>query len=197
MSNDLNKPSQRTQVRGLTERVTSLEQNVARVLFGVNQRFQGFDQRMSSQEEIVAALVELNGVEEIERIINEKRIERARQQAKSEQDSLNEGIADGYIIPVEKVGKKSIIVVRYFDKDGKIIEPGRAQLVMPGVKPDFQEKLLGQSVGLKLDLDGGGWVELMEIYDVDEVKAAEVDAAKQKAAAEKAADTQPDQIKGA
>jgi hypothetical protein len=186
MSNGVVKQGLRQQQKGLSERVSGLEQSVARMLFGINQRFQGTDQRLSALEENSEALIELNGAEDISRIVQEKRVERARAQAEQEKASLDEGVKDGYVNATQAVGEKSIIVVRYTDKDGKVIEPGRAQLVIPGVQPKFKDQLLGKAVGLKMKLDDGGECELLEIYDVDEDKAREVMEAKQKAATEAA-----------
>lgn len=188
MSNGINKPSQRQQVRSISQRVESLEQNMARFLFAVNQQNQQIATDMNNAKEQLEALIELNGVEEVQRIINEKRVEKARVQAAQEKASLDEGIADGYVLTSEKIEEKSLIVGRYVGKDGTVVEPGRAQLVMPGIAPQYREKLLGQTVGFKLtDLPDGGSFEVLEIYNVDEAKANEVIQAKQKAQAEAAA----------
>ncbi len=172
----------RQQQRSLSERLTSMEQGVMRLTIGVHQWFQENGPKISSLEEQVSALVELSGPDEVTRVINERRIERARAQAEVEKKSLEEGVADGYVLPAEKVEEKSLIVGRYFDKEGQVTEPGRAQLVIPGVQPQFKEKLLGASPGIMLDLPDGGKFELLEIYTIDEAKAAEVMAAKQAAA---------------
>lgn len=186
MSNNLNKPGQRAVVRSLSERVNLLEQNTTRFVWAVNQQLQPLSQRLSVAEETLIALVALAGEEDVQSYINDRRVERAREQSDQEKASLDEGIADGYVASVEKIEEKSLIVGRYLDKDGKAMEPGRAQLVMPGIAPQFREKLLGQAVGTSLDLPEGGKFEVSEIYSIDEEKAKTVMEAKQKAAAEAA-----------
>jgi hypothetical protein len=188
MSNGLNKPGTRAQVRSISQRVETLEQNMARFLFAVNQQGQQQGQEIANLKEMVEGLVELNGAEEVQRIVNEKRVERARAQSAQEKASLDEGITDGYVIAAEKIEEKSLIVGRYVGKDGTVTEPGRAQLVVPGIAPQYREKLIGQSAGFKLtDLPDGGHFEVLEVYSVDEAKANEVIQAKQKAQAEAAA----------
>ena len=179
----LNKPSVRQTQRSLSDRVGGLEQNLARVLFGINQRFQASDQRLITLEDLVEALVNLQGAQDVQAFVNEKRVERAHEAAAKEKASLEEGITDGFVLKAASVGDKSIIVGKYFNAEGKVIEPGRAQLVIPGVQPQFKELLIGKTTGTVLDLPNGEKFELTEIYEVDEEKAREV----MKAKAEKAA----------
>lgn len=186
-NNGVVKQGLRQQQRTLSERITGLEQGVARMLFGVNQQFGQAAQRTQTLEEQVEALVAIAGAEEVQAYITDRRIERARAQAAAEKASLDEGIKDGYVIPAETCGEKSVIVGRYFDDKGTVLEPGRAQLVMPGVQDQFKQQLLGKGTGTRLKLPEGGEYELTEIYEIDEAKAKEVEEAKAKAAAEAAA----------
>jgi hypothetical protein len=177
------------QVKSLSERVTNLEEHLAKLLFGLNQRFQGVDQRLATVEEIADAVMDLQGRNEVERQMDESRVVRARELAAFEKAKLEQGIADGYVVQAEKVGEKSIVIGKYVDTAGNVIEPGRAQLVMPGIAPQFREKLLGQTAGVVLDLPDGGKFVLDAAYDVDEKKALEVQAAKAAAATEQAGET--------
>jgi hypothetical protein len=186
MSNGLNKPSTRQQTKSLSERLGALEENFARVLFGINQRFQGIDQRLVTLEELVDGLMEQNGRGEIERIVDAKRLERAHALAAQERATLDQAVVDGYASAVEVAGARSIVIGKYLDAQGVTIEPGRAQLVMPGIAPHFREKLLGQGAGTSIDLPDGGKFVVVEIYEVDEAKAIEVQAKKAAAAAQAA-----------
>jgi hypothetical protein len=187
MSNAL-KPGLRQQQRSLSDRVGALEQNLARALMGVQQRFQALDQRTTSLEELVEALVNIQGSEDVQSFVDGRRLERAERLAAQEKASLEEAVKDGYVLPVEKVGEKSILVGKYIGADGGVIPPGRVQLVMAGgVAPEFRDKLLGQTVGKTLDLANGEKYELSEIYEVDEAKAKAVISAKAAAAVQDAA----------
>lgn len=182
------KQGARQQVRTLSERITALEQGLAQVLYKINQRFSGIDGGLIETNEQIEALIELtSSIEEVQKVVERRRIERARAQAEREKASLEEGVKEGYLLKAEKAGAKSLIVGRYLDKEGKVEEPGRVQLAMPAVAEQFRDKLMGQAVGTTLDLPSGGKYELTEIYDVDDAKYKALQEAKQKAAQEAAA----------
>ncbi len=187
MSNGLNKTPTKQAVRSLSDRVGGLEQNVARALIGIQGRFEGFEGRLSPVEELVDALVDIQGRAEVERLVDERRIARARALAEQEKNTLEGGVRDGYVTAAEVVGEKSIIVGKYVNADGVVIEPGRAQLVIPGVAPQFREKLVGKGAGTVLDLPNDETFELLEIYEVDNEKYQKFVAEKQAAAVNEAA----------
>lgn len=194
MSNGLNKPSARQAQKSLSDRLTTAEgnidglnQNVARALLGINQRFNEHNGRLITTEELVDALVDIQGREEVERLVDERRLERAEKLAAQEKGSLDQAISDGYVLAAEVAGEKSVIIGKYLASDGSVIPPGRAQLVMTGVQEQFRNQLLGKGVGTKLDLADGGKFELTEIYEVDDEKYQAFVAAKQAAAVNEAA----------
>lgn len=206
MGKNVVKQGLRQQQRTLSERIANLEQGLAQVLFKINQRFSAVEQKIATAAEVVDALVQLGSAEDVQQVITDKRVERARAQSAQEKASLDQGVTDGYIIPGEKIGERSILVGRYLDKEGTVEEPGRSQLVMPGIAPQYREKLLTQAAGYKLAIDNGGTFEVQAVYEVDEAKhrafqeakAAEATAAAAKAAAEagnkdEAKDTAPEQ----
>ena len=202
MSNGL-KPSLRAVQGSLSDRITSveeratgLEENFTRFLIGVSQRLDRNDERLGLLEENAEALKELNGVEEVNRLIIQRRVERMRAEATIEKARLDEGLADGYILTAEKVTDDSILVGRYLDKDGVPIEPGWVQLATPKVQPQFRLLLLDQPAGTKIDIPNGNKFELLSIYTIDEEKTKAVIAAKQQAAADAAAEAaKADEVK--
>lgn len=174
--------SVRSQQRSLSDRIGTMEQSVAKMLFGINQRFMGSDQQINELIEKVDALVQLQGAEDVSAYIANARIERARAASAQEQASLEEAIKDEIVKPAEAAEERSLIVGRYYHKDGSVQEPGRAQLVMPGVQAEARAKLLGQKAGFVLDLPDGSKFELLEIYSVDEERAVKLREERQKAA---------------
>lgn len=188
MSNNINKSSQRQQVKSISQRVSDVEKNVGRALAAVSQRFQEDGNRLNTIDEFVDALIEQAGREDIFAIVNEKRVARARAAAENEKRLLDEGIADGYVLPAEKIGERTLIVGKYVSPDGNDVEPGRVQLVMPTVQAEFKAKLLGQQAGFAMDLPGGGKFLAQELYEVDEAKANEVQRAKAAKATQDAID---------
>jgi hypothetical protein len=179
----------RQQQRSLSERVGGLEQSIARLLFGINERFQAMDQRVAAIEETVNALRALQGSDDVDEYIKNARIDAARTASARETAALEQAVADGYVSKEETIQERSLIVARYLDKEGVAIEPGRAQLVMPGIQEPFRTNLLGKAVGATLDLPGGGKFEVLEVYAVDEEKAKAFEAAKALKAQEDAAAT--------
>jgi len=177
----------RSEQRSLSDRIGTMEQSVAKMLFGINQRFMGSDQQINDLIEKIDALIQLQGAEDVAAYIANARIEKARAAAEQEKASLDEAVKDEIVKPAEVVEERSLIVGRYVHKDGSVQEPGRAQLVMPGVQAEARAKLLGQKVGFVLDLPDGSKFELLEIYSVDEERAVKLREERQQAAAEAAA----------
>ena len=161
----------RQQQKSLSERITNLEESLARVLYGVNQRFQAIDQRLALLEETAAALTQIQGPDDVASFITAERTERAKTQMEQEQTSLEASLRDGYVAKAEVVGERSLIVGQYKKADGTVVEPGRAQLAMPGVAEQFKAQLLGKGAGTVLELPENNTFELLEIYTVDEEKA--------------------------
>jgi hypothetical protein len=174
--------SVRSQQKSISERITGLEQNFTRFLIGINQRIGNHEQRLSALEEQLHAVIELNGVVEVEQAINRTRVEQARANAAIEKARLDEGISDGYVTLIEKIEERSLAVGRLIDKDGQVIEPGRFQVAVPTIKPEFKTQLIDKGAGTVVDLTDGTKFEVLEVYNVDEEKAKSVAEAKQKAA---------------
>lgn len=174
--------------RSLSERMDAMEQQIARMLFGVNSRLEQDGSRLSNLEEIAEALTTLNGKQQVAELIQQLRNTRAREKAEAEKKLLEQGVADGYIISAEKVGTNTLLVGRYLDKDGKVVEPGRTQVAYKGVDPRFQQLLLEKTAGEKIDIGEGNSFELLEIYSVDDEKFLQVQEEKRRAAAQEAMD---------
>lgn len=166
----------RQQQKSLSERITVLERAMAQLTTGVQQTLIELRQKQQDADDIGEALTRLNGKNEVDAEVKAIRIERLQAQANAEKDSLEAGVKDGFIVPTDKAEEKSVIVGRYLDTTGAVQEPGRSQLVMPGIQEAFRAKLMGQGAGTVLDLPNGAKFEVQEIYNVDEAKYAEVQA---------------------
>lgn len=178
--------------RSISQRVDIIEENLARALFGVNQRLQALERRMAGVEEGFQGYIAMEGVDEaLNSFINDQRVQRARDQAQAEKTSLEQAIADGYVFPDEKVGEESLIVGRFLNPEGNSEEPGRYQLITPRLGEEYKPLIMGQSVGFKLAVKNGRTFVLDEIYRVDEAKFEELQAAKAAAAAKAAEEAKP------
>lgn len=186
MSNNINKPSVRREAAGLSQRLDAVEQNLARVLFNLNQRFQAIDSQLQNANLLIQALTEHVGKDLVAATAEEIRVERLRANAEVEKNALEKGIADGYVSKSEKVDDTSILVGRYVSAKGDVQEPGRVQMTMPTVDPKFQAQLKDKGAGTSLDLPDGSKFELLEIYAVDTEKYRKLEEEKAKKAAEDA-----------
>lgn len=178
MANDIKKQ------RSINDRLTELENNFVKVVMGLNQRFQTVTQRLDLFEENFTGLLNMEGISEaLTTFVAQARIDTLRNQAKFEKESLDAGIADGFVYKTETIAEKSILVGRFVLND-VVEEPGRFQAIVPGLGTRFKELLLGKSVGYVMPMDGDRTFVVDEIYEVNEKKYQEVQEAKAKAAAD-------------
>jgi hypothetical protein len=195
MSNGINKPGMRQQQKSLSERLGALEENFPKIIVAFNGRINALETQAKELRAQVQALVELNGAEEVGTIVQENETTALRAAAVAEKASLEQGVADGYVVVAEKIGDKSILVGRYMmgpRENERVQEPGRSQLVVPGINPPFREQFIGQAKGFVVEINADLRFEVQEIYNVDEEKAQAFQAEQQKrqleAATAKAAD---------
>lgn len=178
---------QQSKPRSLNDRVTILEQTTVQVVTDYENRLKGIGTKLAEHQEILDALCELAGKEQVAQLVNQNRIARARAQAAQEEMSLKAGITAGYVVPGEVIGEKSILIGRFVKPDGTVEEPGRAQFVVPGLTGEVKASVIGQKAGYELAIPSGDKFVVDEVYELDQEKAKEYVQAQQKAAAEEAA----------
>jgi hypothetical protein len=110
-------------------------------------------------------VVEVVGRETVTEKITE--LVQAEQSKESENGKrqLESLVGQGVLVKGVSVSKKSVIVGREMDKEGKVIHPGRFQLVFEEIAPAFQEKLLDKTAGFTLELPERGTLEIQEVWD--------------------------------
>jgi hypothetical protein len=175
----------RQQQKSLNERVSVIEEALSKMMVGVQKRFIELSQSEQDAKDFIEALSRLSGHEEVQAEVKALRLDRLHVQMNTEKDSMDAGVAAGYILPVAGAGPESAIVGRYIEASGEVQEPGRVQMGMPGIQEEFRAKLMGQGPGTVLDLPNGAKFEVQEVYNIDNDKLAEVQAkadADQKAA---------------
>jgi hypothetical protein len=175
----------RQQQKSLNERVSVIEEALSKMMVGVQKRFIELSQSEQDAKDFIEALSRLSGHEEVQAEVKALRLDRLHVQMNTEKDAMDAGVAAGYILPVAGAGPESAIVGRYIEANGVVQEPGRVQMGMPGIQEEFRAKLMGQGPGTVLDLPNGAKFEVLEVYNIDNDKLAEVQAkadADQKAA---------------
>lgn len=159
--------SQRKQVKSALERIQFIEEELPRIVMGVNEALTGANQQQQRLAAIIEAMAELVGNDAVDAKIKEISERKALQRLEDAKKALDAGLVSGDIVKADVVGEKSLLVGRETDTEGKDVFPGRVQLTFAGIKPEFQEKLKGQGVGTQIDT-GTGKFEVLEVYDVIE-----------------------------
>jgi hypothetical protein len=166
MSSFAQQVSQKKAVKSALERIDQLEQDLPKIVMGVNEAVMGQRRGLGELASVVEALTEILGAGTVDakiKEINERKVQAQLDKAKA---ALDEGLAKGDLVKADAVSDKSLIVGREYDKDGNVLPPGRAQITFDGIMPEFQDKLLGQGPGFTVETKNGGKFEVVEVYDV-------------------------------
>lgn len=148
-----------------SKRLDALEQDIPRILTGINEGFTRISTQLSELTEIVNAVVFLVGEEDVAKAVTDARIAKAKQESEAAQAALEKAVADGQFKASETITETSIIVGTEKDKDGTVIPPGRAQLQFAKLLPKFKEELLGKTVGFVVTTPPGGSFEVTAVFD--------------------------------
>lgn len=173
MSNTLERQlSLRKKAASLAERLDVVEaqqddmqKTLPQLAMGFNDSFQRLSNRQDTLEETVDALVGLMGVAEVQRVIQETRLNKMKTAAEQTKANIAKAVAEGKLAKAEKIGEKTLIVGRETKADGVEIPPGYAAMSFSQVKKDYKEKFLGQAVGFLFDTEAGGKFEVQELYE--------------------------------
>ena len=152
-------------VDAVTAEVADIRKALQGIIPAINQTFTQTNQQLSEAVEVLDAVVKTLGPSVIEAAMVEERQARATAQAEELKARLAEAVSNGTLISVDKVTEGSTIVGKETNVDGSTRHPGRAQVAYQKIKPEFQAKMLGQSAGYTVELEGEGKFEILEIYE--------------------------------
>lgn len=162
------------------ERLDALESDFPQFVANVNNAVTTLSQQINGVSEVVTAIVKLLGPEVVATTIEDARKEGELKRVADTKAAIAQMTANGNLVSVPAVTEKSLLVGVEFDHEGKELFPGFVQLQYAQLKADFQQALLGQSVGFKLvtSEEGRSFV-LGEIYEfsapaIPEAPATEV-----------------------
>jgi hypothetical protein len=151
--------------RNALQRIETLENDLQSVVGAIQKALQSIDGKINTHAEILDALANEVGPESINAAIAAGRVTRATEHAAASKAALEKALADGELAVAETVTESSVIVGVEYDKNGEAVPPGYVQLGMNTVKPEFQEKMLGQKAGFKFDTADGSF-EVTGVYTV-------------------------------
>ena len=178
--------SLRSKGKAIAERLTELEDNFARTLIGVDEKFNNVASALNEINEVLEVIVEELGKDRVDDLLKAKRLVRSQAQAAAEQKSLESAIEDGYVSSSEVITPDSLLVGEEVLPDGSLLNTGRQQVIYTKLAPRFQEILLGKQVGEVVKTPAGGTFTVKEIYHVDVEKARLVLTAKAQKMADEA-----------
>jgi hypothetical protein len=159
--------SSKKQVRSALERIDAIEAELPKLIAGINEALMNEDNRRRQLAGIIEAIVEILGAETVDGKVKEISDRQTMARLEQAKAALVAGLEEGKVVKVVDISEQSLIVGRELDSKGEVIFPGQLQLTYTGVKPEYQEKLLGQAAGFVLQTDSGTF-EVLEVYDIVE-----------------------------
>lgn len=154
MSNGNNVPTQpkqgiRAAQRNALQRIEALEGDLQRIAGAISKTLTETDQKLTSLIELVDALVAEVGQDQVVARVQATRDEKIQERANAAKAALDKALAEGQVVPCETIEENAIITGIEYGGDGQPIKPGYVQLGLSAVKPEFQEKFKGQTVGFE------------------------------------------------
>lgn len=171
------KMSLRQRTRDSASRIETIEQDLIKLVDGVNKVLSQFQTQLEAQREVAAAITEHIGTEVIRAVMEKRKMERDATAAETAKASVEELKAKGVLVPTEKIEAGSFIVGRELDAEGKVIHPGRVQVSFKDLKDPFKPQLLDQAVGFSVTTESGGKFEVQEVYNIVSVVPAPAEPA--------------------
>lgn len=155
MSNNLGKVSARGQARNALERIESLEHDFQQIVGGFNNAFGQLQSQVRGMAEIVDAATRILGSAQIEEAVKAARLERAEAEATQAKEGLAKALEAKQVESVTKIEEDTLITGVEYDKAGNPLPPGYVQLNVGTVKPEYKEKMVGQLVPFKFEIENG------------------------------------------
>lgn len=154
----------RARERNALERIGALEQDLGGLFTAVQNAVGELEKRIVTASEVIDAMVRVLGQDVVEAAVLSAREERAAEAAVKAKEGLDKALEAGQVVPVDKIEDDSIITGVEYDKDGAEMKPGYVQLSVAGVKPEYKEKMVGQTVGFRFDTADGGSFLVTGVY---------------------------------
>lgn len=161
--------------KGALERINEIEQSLPGLINAVNQGFVEFNSRVAGIAEVLEAVVQKLGPDQVQNILAERRAERDAERVKQAKEWLAQQVEAGNLVATDTVTERSLLVGVETGADGEVVAPGRIQLTMDRVNPEVRALLLGQTAGTKVQTPGNTTFEVLEVYNISQT-AAEVTA---------------------
>lgn len=150
--------------------VDDLRATQNQLVMGVNRALSKVDQDNQQAREMLDAVIQLMGPEEVTRVLAENRLARMVAEAEQTKAAIAKALESGDLVKADKISENTLVVGRDLKADGSEAPPGYTALPMPRIDKPFQDKLLGQTVGFSVDTKDGCKFEVRELYNPVEKK---------------------------
>lgn len=174
------------------DRLAQLEGQVQMMGQVLNAFFQQIGTKLGEQEEILRAVTETIGEDEVKAVIKGNRLAAMEERKKRSQDVLKRLVDKGVATKVDKIEeqavatKKTLVVLHELEADGTVKEPGYAAMFLEQFTEDARKQLLGQGAGFSFVGPEGVSANVDEVYVIDQELEQKL-LAEEKLAAETAA----------
>lgn len=166
-------PNAMDRLNAIEQKVEATEAEFPRLVSNINGAFTQINQNLDGLTEIVNAVVAILGEDAVSKALATHREQKELAKVEATKAAISQLRENGQLVEALVVSEKSMIVGVEKSKDGEVMAPGYVQLQFPQFKPEFQAKLLGQSVGFVLETAEGRSFTVNEIYDFVQAEVEE------------------------
>lgn len=153
----------------VVQRMERMERVHDNLVAEVQNAFGKVDRKNSEFSELLAAVIDVVGEEQVAKRLQERQEARDKEAAEKAAAGVKLLVEQGTIKAVEEIGEKALIVGRDLDKDGNSVGPGRVQVEYSMLKPEFKEKFKGAKVGTKIPTQVDEKEGVTQSFEVTEV----------------------------
>lgn len=157
--------SRAKEIKSATARLGDIETKLAIMMAQVNANFNQQGQRQNEMAEILNAVSQLLGAEDVTAKVNENRATAAAATAASQKAEVEAKLASGELVPATTVIEGTIIVNEVIDAQGNVEPPGRLQMDTSHLTPAFKPQFMGKAIGDAIPA-GDGKIVIKELYNV-------------------------------
>jgi len=166
------KEIKKTPPKGALERIADLERQVVQLVSAINQSLQQEQAQRTELANLVFAIKEQVGSDVVDAVLAERHRRTQLELAENARRWIEQRVAEGTLAAVGAVDQDCIVVAAETDNEGAQLGAGRLQLTYDRIRPDIQEKILGQGPGFICATGENSRLEVLEIYKIAPKQAA-------------------------
>jgi hypothetical protein len=159
------KATPKATAKGIVESVKDIESQLPRIVAAVNNAFRQLDKRMEEQDEILQAVAEVVGRDQVQEAVNRRQAEREKAQLEAAEAQLKSQLEAGTLVLSTVITEDSLLVGVEYDEAGKPVGMGRVQVPVAKLTPELKAEALGKGPGHKISTPAKTQFEVLDIYE--------------------------------